>query len=250
MVNNNPDEIYFFKIALAKKKIEVECISRHVLYGFRGYLASFDEPDLTISVSSKEICEEAIKTYGHKIVDDNLDERIAVEYVQVESRLIMRKIADAFIDFNIILLHGAAIAVDGKCFIFTAESGTGKTTHINNWLSTKPGTIVVNGDKPFLDVETGLVYGSPWCGKEGMNTNISVPLAGIIALERGESNSIQEISFKNILPTLLQQTYIPASGSSLKGYQLLARLSNIPCYKLSCNMDRESAIVAYRGLFG
>ncbi len=58
-------------------------------------------------------------------------------------------------------MHGAAVAVDDKCYIFTAPSGTDKTTHAMNWLRAVLEAYIVNGDKPFVDVNNKLVYGSP-----------------------------------------------------------------------------------------
>ena len=242
--------IYFFKMILVDKKIEVECLNKHVFFVCRNYLATFASPDFVIKVSSEDLHEEIIRTIGIELYQKNIDERIATEYTEIESKYVLRKIAELFIMEGILLMHGATIAVDGKGFIFTAASGTGKTTHILNWLDMIPGTMVVNGDKPFINTNNMYVYGSPWCGKEGMNTNTAVPLAGIIVLERGLQNSIHRISFREALPVLIQQTYIPTNEHSIEGYTLLNRLNNVPCYKLVCNMDKESALVAYNGLLG
>ena len=240
--------VYFFKIELAGLKFEVECYYKHVFYICRKYLSHFEKPNYVIRASEEEIREETLRTLGD-VAGSEYDPRIATEYVDSESKVILRKIADVLIESNCLLIHGAAIEVEGRCFIFTADSGTGKTTHILNWLKKVPGTIVVNGDKPFIDYEKKIVYGSPWSGKEGMNTNISSRLSGIILLERGEQNIISEIRFKELLPTLIQQTYLPAGINPVKGYQLLGQLKDIPCYRLICNMEEESAVVAYNGLF-
>ena len=94
-----------------------------------------------------------------------------------------------------------------------------------------------------------MVYGSPWCGKEGLNANTAAPLAGIITLERGEINTITSISFKEMLPVLMQQTYVPKERNiALEVYQLIGQLKEIPCYRLRCNMEPESAVVAYKRL--
>ena len=130
-----------------------------------------------------------------------------------------------------------------------APSGTGKTTHILNWKKLYPETIIINGDKPLINTETYIVYGTPWCGKEGYNTNTSASLSGIIAIERGEENHIESITFQEMLPVLLQQTYIPKKRElALRAYSLIGCFKEIPCYKLTCNMEEESAWVAYEGI--
>ena len=249
-LNNKRDyamDKYFFKIRLAGKKIEVECHYKYVFYECRNYLSKFDEPDFVVGASLEEIKDEAINIIGSRIIEHS-DKNIAVDYVNIESKIILKKIANVLIGYNTLLIHGAAIAVNGKSIIFMANSGTGKTTHIMNWLRIIPGTIVVNGDKPFVDVDKRIVYGTPWSGKEGLNTNMSVPIGGIVVLERGKKNHISEISFKNLLPNLIQQTYIPNTVSAVEGYGLLSALKDVPCFKLHCNMEKESAIVAYSGL--
>lgn len=240
--------IYCFKVEIAGKRIEIECYYKYVFQLCRNYLSRFEEPDYTIGASLKDIQAE-VDNIPDKHSDFYFDNRISVDYVGAESSAVYRKIADFMVNNGILLIHGAAIAVHNKCYIFTAPSGTGKTTHINNWIKMIPDTVVVNGDKPLIDVDSKLVYGTPWCGKEGMNTNVAVPLAGIVALERGERNHIYEIKFKEIIPTLISQCYIPKDKElSIKALKLIGELSNIPYYKLYCNLDKESAIVAYNGV--
>lgn len=244
-----PQTTYCFKVEIAGKKIEIECFYKYVFKQCRYYLSDFEEPDYRIDATLRDIQSEIQNIPGINENGSRLDNRISVDYVGAESSAIYRKIADLMLNNRIVLIHGAAIAVHNKCYIFTAPSGTGKTTHINNWIEMIPDTIVVNGDKPLIDVDSKLVYGTPWCGKEGMNTNIAVPLAGIIALERGESNHIHSITFKEIIPTLIKQCYIPNNKElSIKALKLIGELNSIPYYKLYCNMDKESAEVAYNGL--
>ena len=241
--------MYFFKIILAEKKIEIECLYKNVFYQCKEYLSKFDKPDIIIKSVFSELYDDTVICQRHDSFTDAY-KKIWTDYVSYESMCIYKKIALELLSYDILLLHGAAIAVDNKCYIFTAPSGTGKTTHIMNWRKMIPETIIVNGDKPLVNVKKRLVYGTPWCGKEKMNTNTAVPLAGIVFLVRGENNSIEPICFKEMLPTYLQQTYIPDDQAlARKAYTLIGQLKDIPCYQLTCNMDKESALVAYRGLY-
>lgn len=133
--------------------------------------------------------------------------------VYLEVNALLRKVCDKFIDYGIIMMHGVAIALDGESYIFTAKSGTGKTTHIMKWLEHRPDTVVVNGDKPFIITNANnskpMVCGSPWAGKEEMCSNVIVSLKAIVIMERSEENVIKEISFGEAFPILLQQIYYP-----------------------------------------
>lgn len=246
------DTIYYFKVDIADRQIEIECVYKRVFQLCRDYLATFDEPDFIVGTSLSEIREEGERESDIKIDDSELSDHIgdiAIDYVDVESLIILRKIADKMINYGVLLVHGAVIAVDNKCFIFIAPSGTGKTTHIKKWLKLYPDSFVVNGDKPFVDVYRKIAYGSPWCGKEKMNTNTGVPIAGIVYLEQGSCNSICEMSFKEMLPYLLRQCYIPEDlDLTVKSFKLIGELNSIPFYKLTCNMEDEAAVISYEKL--
>ena len=109
----------------------------------------------------------------------------------LESLVIYRMLCEKLVERGIVLIHSAAIAVDGKAYLFTAPSGTGKTTHIRLWKQ-KFGdqAIIVNGDKPLISVteQEIRVWGTPWDGKEHWSTNTSMPVAGICQIKRGEHN--------------------------------------------------------------
>ena len=243
------EPVYFSKVRLADKKIEIETRNKKVLAFCKEYLDKYDCPDFVVRATNEEI--ESNYKANHPDYQQLLDESIeaTVDYTIAETNVIYRKIAEAMLEYDTLLMHGAAIAVNKKCYVFTAPSGTGKTTHINNWIKCIPGTIVVNGDKPLINVHTKIVYGTPWCGKERKNTNTSATLAGIIILERGVTNSLKPISFSDMIPTLLQQVYISKEKEKkIKTYKLLSLLESIPCYKLKCNMDVESARIAYDGI--
>lgn len=250
--NHRYDAIEYFKISLANKNIEVECNYRDVFFQCRDYLSKFEKPDIVVHVTQQEIEKERDRdaqllqqmfSVGKKNIG------ITYDFGQLESTLIYRKIADSMIRYGIILIHGGAISKDNRCYVFMAPSGTGKTTHLLNWIRMIPEAFVVNGDKPLVDVKKRLVYGTPWCGKEGLNTNTCVPLSGLIVLERGTINEINRIPFSEILPRLLGQSYIPTEVISVsKALQLITELKEVPCYSFKCNMDTESAIVAYNTL--
>lgn len=174
-----------------------------------------------------------------------------VDYL--ENICIYREICREMVRFDAMLIHSAAIAVDGKAYLFSAKSGTGKTTHINLWLK-KFGdrAVIINGDKPLIREIDGVlkVFGTPWCGKEGINQNTSAPIEGICILNRGEENKIEQISKIDALAELMGQTIRPEEGGAMmKLLDVLDKvIMNIPVYRLHCNMDIEAAEVAYSGM--
>ena len=91
------------------------------------------------------------------------------------------------IKYDGILLHSSCVVVDGIAYTFSADSGTGKSTHTQLWLK-KFGdrAYILNDDKPAIRLIGDTVYacGTPWSGKYDYSTPAVVPLAGICFLER------------------------------------------------------------------
>jgi hypothetical protein len=173
----------------------------------------------------------------------------------LETLAVYRKISDQMICRERLLFHGSAVAVDGECYLFTAKSGTGKSTHTRLWRELFGSrAVMVNDDKPLLKVTESktCVFGTPWDGKHHLSQNISAPLKAICILERGTENRIEKISRAEAYPMLLQQTYRPSDAAALeKTLVLLDRLSqNTALYRLACNMDISAAKIAYSAMKG
>ena len=154
---------------------------------------------------------------------------------------IYRYIATKMLDYDGFLMHGSAIAKDGRAYLFCAPSGTGKSTHTRLWRERFPDCFMVNDDKPIIRLEDGQFYacGTPWSGKHDLDTNVSVPLKGIVLLARGEENRIERVKPETLIGLLFNQIYRPSDQAAyLKTIDLVSEmLSSCPVYKLYCNMD-------------
>lgn len=154
--------------------------------------------------------------------------------------------------FGGMLLHSSAVVYNGEGYLFSAPSGTGKSTHTQLWLKQFEGSYILNDDKPAIMVtDKGIyVYGTPFSGKTDWNVNNGVPLKGICALERGEHNEISLINPDEALYRILNQTVRPYDEERM--VQMLDVLDkvikSVPVYKLYCNMDPEAAIVSYNAM--
>lgn len=170
----------------------------------------------------------------------------------LETLAVYRKIAVRLLDFDVLLMHGVALGLDGTAYLFTAPSGVGKTTHARFWCEAYPGAFIINGDKPLIKVtDNGIfVCGTPWAGKEKLNQNISLPLKAVCAVFRGKENKINPINFGNIFPLIIGQTYRPSDEKNMqKTLELIKKLGeNTRFYTLHCNLDPDSARVAKRGM--
>jgi hypothetical protein len=163
----------------------------------------------------------------------------------LETLAALRKIADFMPEKDCFLMHGAVVAWKNQGYLFTAPSGTGKSTHLALWKKYLGDQAeVINGDKPILKVteDEVWVYGTPWAGKEQWQVNKKVALKGICFLERGEKNSIQKIDSFSALPFLMRQVYFTdAPQSAGKTMELLDQMLKIvPLYKMKCDISKEA----------
>lgn len=160
------------------------------------------------------------------------------------------------LDFDGMMLHSSAVIMDGKAYLFTADSGTGKSTHTRLWQQAFGGdrARILNDDKPAVRLVDGVwyAYGTPWSGKTAMNENVSAPVAGVAIIKRAPENSIHPAGGLETVRVLLRQVNKP-NDSRLRGrvLELLDDLMNrVPVWKLQCNMDPEAARVAYEAMSG
>lgn len=169
----------------------------------------------------------------------------------LERNFLQRRIARLLLDREILLLHGSAVALDGKGYLFVAPCGTGKSTHARLWRETL-GAETVNDDKPFvrLTPEGALLCGSPWTGKHGLGQNLTVPLAGICLLARGLEDRITLLPAADALPLLLRHGCAPEdAGGKDRLESLLQRLSRaVPLWFLQCTPTPEAALTAHKAM--
>lgn len=168
----------------------------------------------------------------------------------LETLAVYRKIADRLLSCDTLLFHGSVIAVDGEGYLFTAKSGTGKSTHTRLWREYfGERAVMINDDKPLLHItDSGMTaYGTPWDGKHRLSTNTAVPLKGICILTRDTTNHIEPAEPHAAYPMIVQQTNRSLSADGMKQtLSLIDRMLNVmPVYRLGCNMDIEAAKVAY-----
>ncbi len=209
------------------------------------------EPELTLSVPMEELEEDlrAIQAAAPEKYDPTLD---TLEYSEVA--LVYKQLAERSPFWDMVVLHGSAIAVDGLCYVFCAKSGTGKSTHTRLWREMLGArAFMVNDDKPILRIfpdGSAEVYGTPWDGKHRLSTDTHVPLKAICILERSETNTIREISKRDAYPMLLQQFYRPRDPAAMvRTLDLIDRL-DVKLFRLGCNMEPEAAELSYQTMKG
>ena len=210
----------------------------------------------TESVTRIRITQSDIDFEREKSAREDIKESIPIRRFSdayLETPAVYRKIADCLLSCDTLLFHGSVIAVDGEGYLFTAKSGTGKSTHTRLWREYfGERAVMVNDDKPLLHItDSGVTaYGTPWDGKHRLSTNIAVPLKGICILTRNAKNHIEPVEPHAVYPLIVQQTNRSLSADGMKHtLSLIDRMLHVvPVYRLGCNMDIEAARVAYEGM--
>lgn len=239
-----------FRIEIAGKFFEVSSLFESTRDYCRNYLAETDA-DFFLEVFPEDLIAEQ-KYLDQEALEEGLKRRKFTDPF-LERTAIQRKVAGCLLGCNTLLFHGSAVAVDGKGYLFTASCGTGKSTHTRFWRETfGDRAIMVNDDKPFLKItENGiLMYGAPWSGKHGLDTNVCVPLQGICILTRGTENRITPLAPEDALPLLLRQSFAPEDAVSSPDFrQLVIQLSQkTNLWHMECTKDPAAALVSFEAM--
>ena len=153
-----------------------------------------------------------------------------------------------------LLFHASVIVRGENGYMFLGKSGTGKSTHAEQWMKAFSDAERLNDDNPVVRVsEDGLVrvYGSPWSGKTPCYKAADAQVKALVQLAQAPENEI-----KLLRPT---QAY-PYILSSVSGLKILPRmmdrlyetiaalLESTPVYFLDCLPNTDAAEVCYSHL--
>lgn len=226
-----------FYIEIAGIKIGFQCSYTYSSKICEEYKIDIQNTDFCVKVEKQEVENE--KKYFPEYSDGYL-----------ESLCLFRKIAEMLPQYDCVVFHGAAITYDDQGIIFTAPSGTGKSTHIALWKKYLGDKVdIVNGDKPILSIKDGdvMVSGCPWAGKEKWHKNRTVKLKALCVLKRGKTNRILKVSAYEVLYDLMAQVYLPqnkqAAERTLEIMDYI--LSNIPIYVLECDVSELAVSTSF-----
>lgn len=140
-----------------------------------------------------------------------------------------------------IVLHSAAVDWKGNGILFSAPSGTGKTTHADMWVNNL-GAEYINGDRPLLRFFDGVLHvcGTAWSGSSGIYKNVCVPLTAIVFLERRHENRIRPLNPAQALKYMLPRCFLPYHSGNMMAMAMdnvNAVLEKAECWHLCCTPE-------------
>ncbi len=194
------------------------------------------QPDVTINLSEQYFL-------------DRQKENPHLSLSEVEALYTSSYFYTEIVKFDGIMLHASCVQYENYAYLFSANSGTGKSTHTHLWLEKFPEAEILNDDKPAIRYIDGKFYafGTPWSGKFDESINTKTEIAGITFLSRGETNEIERVEGNTATIDFLNQTVRPTNKNyMLQFMDILDKvLSEVPVYRLKCNMSLEAVETSY-----
>ncbi len=229
------------KYIIAGLKTEIDIHYDFLKKKVKEYEADFDSSETDVKI----------------LVDDDFlqmkcDEMPGLTIEQHEYLWVGQAFNSRLLDYGGIMLHSSCVEKDGYAYLFSADSGTGKSTHTHLWLKNLSGTRIINDDKPALIKENDAWYacGTPFSGKTDENTNAKVPIRAIVFIKRAKENKVERLPINEAIKLLFGQTIRSKIEEramvTLEAVDSILR--SVPFFSLECNMDDEAAIVSYNGI--
>lgn len=144
-----------------------------------------------------------------------------------------------------VVLHGSYVVYKGKGIVFSAPSGTGKSTQAALWEQFR-GAEIINGDRCLLYPEQGgvSVHGICYSGTSHICKNVSVPLQALVLLGQAPENQIRVAggieAFRFLMAQCAYRTWDKQDVTNVMNI-LTGVLSAVPVFRLDCRPD-ESAV--------
>ncbi|MBE6921999.1 MAG: hypothetical protein E7465_02295 [Ruminococcaceae bacterium] len=171
---------------------------------------------------------------------------------QVYQILRMLPIRQILLHRNVLLLHASQVLHEHRGILFSAPSGTGKTTQAKLWRQYRNARIICN-DRTLLRKtdQQWMTYGYPYDGSEPVGSDQILPLRCLVLLQQAGENSVVRLRPAKALSLLMRQVIIDGWDplSRRKAMDLLAQLlGDVPAYGLKCTISEEAVAVLERRL--
>lgn len=148
------------------------------------------------------------------------------------------------LEHSALVLHTAFMVYRDQAVLFSAPSGTGKSTQANLW-ETYRGTRTANGDRCLLRKENGIwrAEGWPVCGSSGICHVESLPIRAIVMLSQAPENQVQRLTQGNAFSQVYSQITVNrwARRSVVQAMDLIEDLTRqVPLFHLACNISEDA----------
>ena len=168
-----------------------------------------------------------------------------------ELTAILRAICNTILErYNGFFFHCSCFEFEGNAYIFTAKSGTGKSTHTRLWRKVFGDKVtMINDDKPIIRLlnDKFFVFGTPWNGKHSISNNIKAPIKAVFYLHQAKENKVEKCEPIDAISKILSQTILPDSKTTMNTLLDMTEkfVTDIPVFDLYCNISEDAVNAAY-----
>ena len=231
-----------------------------------------------------ELLEESSNDLGHvRVLDAEEDLQIEVSYDEARQKIHILKVnrdfskgvasvlyedttasvalssmlrmlfAQTIIRKNGISVHASCVSKEGKGYLFLGKSGTGKSTHSEQWMQVFPDCSLLNDDNPIIRLIGNelRVYGSPWSGKKNCYKQESYPVGGVVRLYQAPTNQFAELKDILAFGAVLPSCSVFRNDTELQNllYDLLVKIVETAFIaRFNCLPDNEAAKLCFSKL--
>ncbi|MFW5794487.1 MAG: hypothetical protein ACOCV1_03280 [Bacillota bacterium] len=184
--------------------------------------------------------------YIHITLNNRLKKRLA-EFEYVLSGMLFFDIA---ISEEYLPFHASALNLDKTTFLLSGPSKSGKSTQTNYFKDLYRNTLVINEDKPiiFFEKQKSYVSGTPWSGKNVINTNIVKPLNYIFFINQAKKTEINNLTKQEKIKLIFKNIHRPGCEQLVnKMIDLINKLiDKVLIYQFNCENNNKSSRILYQ----
>ncbi len=212
----------------------------------------FDDPERRVYLDGQGVVT-AIGTRGDPYLHIRRQGRESLAQVKADavpgplrSKLLLRAMEAEHLIVNAggLLLHASFIGCRGRAILFSAPSGTGKSTQAQLWQSLR-GAELLNGDRAcVLQTPAGFrVRGVPFCGSSGICQAADLPLAAVVILSQAPKTAIRPLTgaraFRGIWEGCSLHAWNAADVDRCAA-TAAALAQSVPIFHLACTPDASA----------
>ena len=203
--------------------------------------------------------ESARVTYAYSICSDNKIQLVLYKnsnYLQAHPHfpfLHHIHIEQQLLQSQAMILHSCFMEYHGKGILFTAPSGTGKTTQGKLWERIYQASII-NGDRCLIQKYKDRFYGCGYFnhGSAPECENRIIPLDAIVIVRQSPSDQIVELSLQEKIQWIYSETTVNKWNSDAISATLdliIELVTQVRVIRLNCTMNDSAAHVLHHYLY-
>lgn len=202
-------------------------------------------PIYQYSIATTKIYNTYSETCIHCLLEENAESNHLYMMSLALDKIIY--LQDCFV------LHSSSILVKDKMILFSAPSGTGKSTQADLWKEYRNAK-VINGDRNLIYNIEDNYYAQGWVlsGSSEYRRNVCAPIQCIVILEKNANNEIIQLkgmeAFNRVYREIISNQWDSSFVS--KEFDFISNLiDNIPVVLLKCTKDEEAVICLEKFLY-